>query len=340
MSYLSKWLKNARSIALLQSLLPSLLAVVFAISQKNFNIFAALLAVIGVEAAHLAMNLLDDYFDYKADMLSDRDRVIRKGFRAMMVKYPYLTDGSETPRTTKKAIGIFLAIASICAIAIFFIRLEFNTIAWMVSIALLAAFLGWFYSAPPFKLAYRGLGELVIGVIFGPLLMSGVYVASSAVMDTQIVWISLPVGLLVVNILYTHSLIERESDKESNKMTFARLLGKDNLAVTASYIFNILPFALIIAAVCLRFLHPAFLAVFVLLPTAIWLCRSLKGFVAGQTDVPKCPPKYLGNMGNWDEIRAAGVDWFMMRWLAARNLLASFCAIMIIVKIILLICNA
>ena len=68
----------------MQSLMPAVLAVVLAIGAEGFNIYLALLACLGVACAHLGMNLADDYFDYKADMLSDRDKVIRKGFRAMM----------------------------------------------------------------------------------------------------------------------------------------------------------------------------------------------------------------------------------------------------------------
>ena len=47
------------------------------------------------------------------------------------------------------------------------------------------------------------------------------------------------------------------------------------------------------------------------------------------------PPKYMGNMGNWEKFQIAGVDWFMARWLGARNILSLFCIVIILVNIIL-----
>ena len=177
---LKKWLNNARSVSLMQSSMPALLAVVLAIGQPGFNLWLAILAVVGVMCAHLGMNLADDYFDYRADMLSDRDKVIRRGFRAMTEKYPYLTDGSVTSGGLLSAIFSFGGVAAFCGALIFLVRTLSNGFTgmcgswWIVVVAVLTGFLGWFYSAPPLKLAYRGLGEPVIGVIFGPLLMRGV----------------------------------------------------------------------------------------------------------------------------------------------------------------------
>ena len=70
----SVWLKNGRVGATMQSLMPSILAVTIAIGAETFSWWIAAIAVLGVWCAHMACNLLDDYFDYKADMLKDRER--------------------------------------------------------------------------------------------------------------------------------------------------------------------------------------------------------------------------------------------------------------------------
>ncbi len=343
MGNLRQWLNNARHQSLVQSLMPASLAVIVAVGGGNFSIFCAVLSLIGVACAHLSMNLADDLFDYKADMMGDRNRVIRKGFRAMTLKYPYLTDGSETTATLKEAIVTFGATACICGAVIFALRtvdsgfLGLSGSWWIAAIVALTAFLGIFYSAPPLKLAYRGLGELVIGVIFGPLLMMGVYYACLGRMDAEIVWISIPVGLLVLNILYTHSFIDKAGDRECGKMTFALLLGSDGAGLAAAYIFNLLPFAVMTAAVCIGALHPLYLLVLLAAPRAIWLCRSLQDFAAGRQDVPAKPPVWLGKMPDWEAVRGAGIDWFAMRWLTARNTLSLFCAAIMFARIFLLI---
>lgn len=187
MNVVSRWLRNARSVSLAQSVLPAVLAVVLALGSPGFNILYSLLAVFGVACAHLAMNLADDYFDFKADMLSDRDKVVRKGFRAMMLKYPYLTDGSQTPAGLARAIACFVAAALLCGAVIFCGRTAESGFTgaggswWILLFCLSAGFLGVFYSAPPLKLAYRGLGEPVIGLIFGPLLMPAMETLSEPV---------------------------------------------------------------------------------------------------------------------------------------------------------------
>ena len=337
---LKKWFDNARSVSLVQSVMPSVLAVVLAIGKEGFHWWDAVLAVVGVACAHLAMNLTDDYFDYKVDMLGDRDKVTRQGFRAMLVKYPYLTDGSQTLKSTAVAIASFIIAAMCCGGVILLDRWGTPVFApvglwWIGAIVACCAFLGVFYSAPPFKLAYRGLGEPVIGIIFGPLLMMGVYYASCAQMSPEVVLTSVPVGLLVMNILFTHSFVEMAGDAQSNKMTLARLIGSTKGNLTASAIINFLPFVMIVLGVCLGDLSAWYLCTLLVLPRGIWLFRSLVQYSKGAMMEIERPPFWLGPMPNWDKYRSAKIDWFMGRWLCARNLLSGFCCIIMIVTILL-----
>lgn len=343
MSYVSRWLRNARSVSVPQSLMPAVLASVLAIGSEGWSFFLSVLACLGVVCAHMALNLADDYFDYQMDMLSDREKVIRQGFRAVMVKYPYLTSGEESLKSLRRAIVAFLGVSLACGLVIFVTRTLQNGFTgaqgswWIVLVVALTGLLGVFYSAPPLKLAFRGLGELVIGLIFGPLLMVGVYYAASGALRPEIFWISVPVGVLVLNILFTHSFIERASDAGSGKLTLALLLKYNTLNLVAACLFNLLPLVSIVLAVCLGALSPAYLAILLVSPASIWLCHSLYRFNEGLTEVAESPAFFLGPMPNWPAIREAGMDWFMMRWLTARNVLAGFCVIIIIVKLVLLI---
>ena len=346
-NYLKKWIEHARPRSLMQSMMPAVLATICAIGSKKFNILCGFAAILGVVCAHLALNLADDWFDYRIDMMGDRDKVIRQGFRAMSVKYPYFTDGSETPRSAAAAIATFGGIALTCGLGIFIYRTVgcgFGGAqgSWIIlAITAACAFLGMFYSAPPLKLSFRGLGEMVIGFFFGPLLMWGVYYSTAGSIDAGISFVSIPVGLLVLNILFTHSFIDMEGDAASNKMTFARLLGNRKLCLAASYIFTFVPFIMIVIAVATGVLHPIYLIVLLVIPRGIWLCHSLHCFSADSShknEIPDQPYRWLGPMAkNWDIVREKGVDWFLMRWLCARNILSGFCAMMIISKVITLI---
>lgn len=332
---ISFWLKNARVGATMQSLMPSVVAVVMTIGGGEFGWWQALLAVVGVWCAHLACNLLDDYFDYKADMLKDREQVVRRGIKAYTAKYPYLTDGSATVSDLKRAIATFGAVAVACGVAVACSR------GWgILLIAAAAAVLGFFYSAPPVKFCYWGMGELVTGLIFGPLLMEGVYWAAAGVPNWRVLSISMPLGLLVANILYTHSMIDLEGDAASDKLTLAGLLKFPGAKLAMSWLMNFLPYLCVVAAAILGWLHPAYLAVVLMLPRSIWLFWSLIKFTQGAdfSHELEHPRKFLGNMGkDWEGVRKAGLDWFLIRWLTARNIVTGFCLIIVIVKSILLI---
>jgi 1,4-dihydroxy-2-naphthoate octaprenyltransferase len=331
MKKLKVWMQNARKASLAQSMLPAILAVVIAINEAEFNIFLAILAVLGVVSAHLGMNLADDFFDYKVNTAESRKELSRQGIRARIVKYPYLTSNESTLQDLKKAIVLFLLFAAIMGGIILTVR--FN---WLiVLIAFLTLFLGISYSGFPFKFSYIGLGELVIGIIFVPLLMMGVYIASANRLDSSVVLASIPVGLLVVNILFTHSFIDKKADESANKMTFARLLKTNKANLTASVLFNFIPYLIIVAGVVLKYLHPLYLLIFLVLPRSIWLIKSLFDFAKSENANVAKPPKYMGNMGNWEKFQIAGVDWFMARWLGARNILSLFCIVIILVNIIL-----
>lgn len=331
MKKLKVWMQNARKASLAQSMLPAILAVVIAINEAEFNIFLAILAVLGVVSAHLGMNLADDFFDYKVNTAESRKELSRQGIRARIVKYPYLTSNESTLQDLKKAIVLFLLFAAIMGGIILTVR--FN---WLiVLIAFLTLFLGISYSGFPFKFSYIGLGELVIGIIFGPLLMMGVYVASANKLDLSVVLASIPVGLLVVNILFTHSFIDQKADESANKMTFARLLKTNKANIAASILFNFVPYLIIVAGIILGYLPWLYLLIFLVLPRSIWLIKSLFEFMKSENTSLAKPPKYMGNMGDWEKFQKAGIDWFMARWLAARNILSLFCIVIIIINIIL-----
>ena len=89
---------------------------------------------------------------------------------------------------------------------------------------------------------------------------------------------------------------------------------------------------MVVIAVVLGQLHPAFLAVLLVLPMSLWLVASLNDHVTGK-DVELEPKKWMGPMGDFAKYKAAGIDWFLLRWLTARNIVTRFCLIIIIVNL-------
>ena len=372
------WIKNARNIALPQSLLPCLTAIVLCIGEEGFVWWLAIPVILGVCAAHLGMNLADDYFDYKHDSRTRAD-ISSTSIRARMEKCHYLEPSPTLPkggdegerlevrgeRQEEKAtlselgwaIVGFLAFAAamggIVLVAQWLLH-GWQATMGMVIYAILGLIIGINYSGKPLELGYHGLGELVIGMMFGPLLMLGVQAALTGNPFTwEMLCMSVGIGCMVTNIVYVHSVMEVNADAELGKMTFARLLFEaksigtpqshsdsspinkgakrgERLMVIFIGVFAMMPFVMLGLGIAMGWWSAWYLLTLATLPMSVYLIHSTRLFAYG---LPRedTPHWWMGPMGNWEGYKKAGIDWFLYRWLLARNICTFFCLILMIV---------
>ena len=349
MSTIGSWIKNARSIALPQSVLPCLTAVVLCIGQDGFLWWLAVPVVLGICAAHLGMNLADDYFDYKHDSRTRAD-ISSTSVRARMEKCHYLGEGKATVSQLGWAMIGFLGFAALMggiAFAAQWILHGWQAAMGIIIYAVLGLIVGINYSGKPLELGFHGLGELVIGLMFGPLLMLGVQAALTGTpFSWQMLCMSVAIGCMVTNIVYVHSAMEVNADAELGKMTFARLLfeakkrkgeemkGKRLMVIFIGF-FAIVPFILLGLGIAMGWWSPWYLLTLVTLPMSVFLIHSTRLFAYGlpRNDTPRW---WMGPMGDWDNYVKAGIDWFLFRWLLARNICTFFCLVLMIIHIVLL----
>lgn len=349
MSTIGSWIKNARSIALPQSVLPCLTAVVLCIGQDGFLWWLAVPVVLGICAAHLGMNLADDYFDYKHDSRTRAD-ISSTSVRARMEKCHYLGKGKATVSQLGWAMVGFLGFAALMggiAFAAQWILHGWQAAMGIIIYAVLGLIVGINYSGKPLELGFHGLGELVIGLMFGPLLMLGVQAAlTGTLFSWPMLCMSVAIGCMVTNIVYVHSVMEVNADAELGKMTFARLLfeakkrrgeemkGKRLMVIFIGF-FAIMPFILLGLGIAMGWWSPWYLLTLVTLPMSVFLIHSTRLFAYGlpRNDTPRW---WMGPMGDWDNYVKAGIDWFLFRWLLARNICTFFCLVLMIIHIVLL----
>lgn len=345
MSPICLWIKNARSIALPQSALPCLTAVVLCIGQEGFIWWLAFPVFLGICAAHLGMNLADDYFDFKHDFRVRSD-LSSTSIRARMEKCHYLQREGDTAIGERKAtisqlgwaVVAFLGFAALMG-GITFVA-QWLIHGWQAAIgiviyAVAGLIVGINYSGKPLELGYHGLGELVIGLMFGPLNMMGVQAAlTGAPFTWQMLCISIGIGCMVTNIVYVHSVMEVDADADLGKMTFARLLKSKKAMIIFIGIFAIVPFVMLALGICLGWWSPWYLLTIATLPMSIFLIHSTRLFAYGlpRNDTPRW---WMGPMGDWEGYKQAGMDWFLFRWLLARNICTFFCLILMVVHIVL-----
>jgi len=318
------WYRNARPHALPQSILPSLLAVCFAVHAEGFSLWLALLAVLGVGCGHLAANLFDDYFDYKRCRTDYRDYLKHEGFRARVGKCAYLASGSATLEQLLRAAWAFTMVALLAGTVIFYYRgLPILLIAGATALFSLT------YSGPPLRLSYRGLGEVAIGLIFGPLNMLGTYYAACGAVDRAVVLVSVAVGLLVMNIVYVHAMLDYVPDKKIGKQTLAVTLDRSGAMLAVLFLVLFLPYGVIVYGIWRGDLSSGYGALLLTLPMAAVLFRMMLIYTR-DPGRPFSPQFWMGPMPDWERFEAIGTGWFMIRWLLARNLLAILCVIAMI----------
>jgi len=163
--------------------------------------------------------------------------------------------------------------------------------------------------------------------------MIGVYYAACGQIDHSVIFISIPIGLLTTNIVYGHSIMDYEPDREVGKMTLAVLLKDKRLMIFFVFLLLMISFGCIIGGVIARYLSIYYLFILLTFPMAISFFYLIIQFIY-YPEKKFSPHFWMGPMGNWQQIKKMNIDWFLIRWLLARNLLSFFCLIIIVVCLI------
>jgi 1,4-dihydroxy-2-naphthoate polyprenyltransferase len=85
------------------------------------------------------------------------------------------------------------------------------------------------YTAPPLRLVHRGIGEICVGLGFGPIMTIGAYYVQAQRWSWEPVYASLPVGILIALILYVNEVPDRVGDARSGKRTLPVRLSEQNV---------------------------------------------------------------------------------------------------------------
>jgi 1,4-dihydroxy-2-naphthoate polyprenyltransferase len=177
-----------------------------------------LLTVFGILCVEVAKNASGEVFDFDsgADLfVAAEDRSPFSGGKRVLVEQLL------TRRETAWIAGISYASAIAAGLWIAIAREPRVLFLGLVGIAL-----AWFYHAPPLRLSYRGLGELAVGIAYGPLICSGTYLVQRGHLDPRIVFLSLPLGLLIAGFLWVNEFPDYQADARAGKRTLVVQLGR------------------------------------------------------------------------------------------------------------------
>lgn len=210
--WLVTWFKAARAPFLVISFLPALLGGAIAATHAPINMSVFIAAVIGIVMAHSAADFIDDYFDYKKGNL---------GNKVQQFHDSPLIDKKVTLNQVLVATAICLLIAFATGLYVF-IKVGLPVI-WLVAAG---AFIVFFYTSPPIMLNYRGLGETMLFLAFGPMIVAGIYIVLTGQFSWEALIVSLVPGVFTMNIGVVSNTFDYLDDIKSGKRTFSVRFGQ------------------------------------------------------------------------------------------------------------------
>ncbi len=196
------------------------------------------------------------------------DRVDTFGSRRMLV------DGVFTPKAILQFGVILLALGSL--LGIYFLLNTGIDLLWIGLIGVLGTF---FY----YKMKFMALGDLLIFIIYGPLIALGTAFVMTNEISWDVLFLSIPIGFLVVNILHANNTRDIRDDGKANIKTQAMLLGLKGSKI--QYILLAMgAYVAVILMVVFGMLHPLSLLVVITLPIAL---KNIKLMQQAQVDKPE-----------------------------------------------------
>ncbi len=219
MDIVSRWLILVRacvfSMTIMSGLIGGLLAAAAVAASDNliFDGISFLLALVGIVLAHAANNMINDYFDLEGGVDTDEYA------RAQYAPHPVLS-GMLTRAQLRRAILVVNLVDVFVGLLLFLLH------GWPVIVfAGLGLFISVFYVAPPLKLKHRGLGEIGVGLVWGPLMIGGTFFVTTGTITWPVIVASLPYALLVMTVLMGKHLDKFEADRDKGIHTLPVLLG-------------------------------------------------------------------------------------------------------------------
>lgn len=233
------WVKTGRPMTLTATVSPLLVGTAVAAYEGVFRPLNFLLAFVAGLLLQIGTNYFNEYFDHRYGL----DSIESQGASTVIFR------GEMTTRQVFAG-GLFcFGLAALLSLVL--IALVGPAI---IVFGLIGMAIAYFYSARPFTLARRGLGDVMVYLAMGLLMTWGAYYVQIPHWSWQMFAASVPVGLLITSILNMNNVRDYQEDLRVQKMTlpvrFGRrfgvwyhtcLLFGSYLAVTLCALLNWLP---------------------------------------------------------------------------------------------------
>ncbi len=307
MGNIKNFIELTRGYTLPMTFASLLIILSYANYSLYFTFFDFALLSLALCSVHLGTNLFDDYIDIKSQ--------IKNGVQLQNIifstprKARLILDGTFSLQYVEKTLIILFTFAVLAGVY-FIYKQGFVIVIYM----LLGGLSSIFYP----KSSKYYLAEIIVGLVFGPLMITGGYYALTGQYGGDLLLLSWTIFLTTIVLLHTHNIMDWEFDVKENRRTLALLCKTKQRAIDAQLFIIILAYTIIVLGIINLNFNPHMTYVFLTLPIVVKLQNSIKDYI-NIKDVEFIPRWYYGPFENWDGIKRNKLDFFMYRFYLARN---------------------
>lgn len=208
----SRWLISTRAAVLLMTLFAAIIAGIFAQTEGHFHWLRFVMVAVGLVLAHAANNILNDLTDHRRGV--DKDNAFRTQYGTQPVEQGFISQ--------KQSLFMALSTALIAAL----------TGVWLVYTSNDPLLLYFFLAGIVFLFAYNwplkhiGLGEPLVVIVWGPMMIGGGFLAISGYWSWDVAVASLPYALGPTAVLFGKHIDKIPWDKPRKVRTLPVLIGE------------------------------------------------------------------------------------------------------------------
>jgi 1,4-dihydroxy-2-naphthoate octaprenyltransferase len=208
----SPWIEAMRLRTLPVSMAGVLTACGYAAAHGTIHWGYAAVCMVFALLAQIASNFANEYFDFKAGIDTPGRDGPRRG----------VTEGDITPHAMLRATVTTLGVACL---------LGLSTVArggwWLIAAGALIAVGAMAYSAGPFPLSRRCMGEVAVVLFYGIIPVNLTYYLQALSFSHDVLLGSVAVGLIGAQVILINNYRDTESDRAKGKHTLSStLLGR------------------------------------------------------------------------------------------------------------------
>jgi len=209
-SFAARWVAAARPRTLPAAVAPVLVGSACALHARGFALVPAVAALLVALLLQIGTNFVNDWGDFRRGADGPERVGPERAVAAGWISPAAMVTAAAVAFGAAALLGLYLTVRGGAA---------------ALALGALSIAAGVAYTAGPFPLAYRGLGEVFVFAFFGPVAVCGTELVQAGHVSGLALAASVPVGCLAAAILIVNNVRDADTDARAGKRTIAVRLG-------------------------------------------------------------------------------------------------------------------